>query len=33
MSTIGRFSLRLPVDPKNRASPKAKIPPSEAISQ
>src|SRR5919198_127382 len=30
MPTIGCASLRLPVDPKNPASPKAKIPPSDA---
>ena len=33
MSTMGRFSLRSPVEPKNAASPKAKIPPSDATSQ
>src|SRR5438477_559081 len=33
MPTIGRFNFRLPVDPKKRASPKAKIPPSDATSQ
>jgi hypothetical protein len=31
--TIGWFSLIAPVEPKNRASPKAKMPPSEATSQ
>src|SRR5919106_105153 len=33
MPTIGLFSLILPVEPKNLASPKAKIPPSEATNQ
>ena len=31
--TIGLFSFMAPVDPKNRASPKAKMPPSEATIQ
>jgi hypothetical protein len=33
MPLIGLFSLMLPVEPKNPASPKAKIPPSDATSQ
>src|SRR5581483_2341780 len=33
MSTIGLFSLVEPIEPKKVASPKAKIPPSEATSQ
>ncbi len=33
MPTIGWFRVSLPVDPWNRAEPKAKIPPSEATSQ
>ena len=31
--TIGRLSLMLPVEPKNRASPNEKIPPSDATNQ
>jgi hypothetical protein len=31
--TIGWFSFTAPVDPRNGASPKLKIPPSEATSQ
>ena len=30
---MGLASLMAPVEPKNRASPKEKIPPSEATSQ
>ena len=30
---IGLFNLMAPVDPKKAASPKAKIPPSDATSQ
>lgn len=33
MPTTGRLSLRAPVEPRNTASPKAKIPPSAATSQ
>jgi hypothetical protein len=33
MPTIGWFSVMLPVDPKKRASPKAKMPPSLATIQ
>ena len=33
MATMGWFSLIDPVEPKNPASPKAKMPPSEATSQ
>jgi hypothetical protein len=33
MPTIGLFSLMLPVEPQNWASPKEKTPPSEATSQ
>jgi hypothetical protein len=31
--TIGLLSLIAPVEPKNRAAPKAKTPPSEPTSQ
>src|SRR5205807_1494244 len=31
--TMGWLSLTLPVDPKKEASPKEKMPPSEATSQ
>jgi hypothetical protein len=31
--TIGWFRRMLPVDPKNRESPKEKIPPSRATNQ
>ena len=31
--TIGLFSLMFPVEPKNLASPKEKMPPSDATSQ
>jgi hypothetical protein len=33
MAVIGRFSLMLPVEPWNWASPNEKIPPSEATSR
>ena len=33
MPTMGRFSGLAPMEPRNAASPKAKIPPSEATSQ
>src|SRR5437764_650426 len=33
MATIGRFSAMLPVDPWKPASPKLKIPPSDATNQ
>ncbi len=33
MPTIGWFSCSPPVEPKNAALPKAKIPPSDATSQ
>src|SRR5688572_15871473 len=33
MPTIGLLSLMAPVEPKKAASPKVKIPPSEATSQ
>src|SRR5581483_5596948 len=33
MPVIGRFSLMLPVEPKKRAAPKEKIPPSDATIQ
>ena len=33
MDTIGWLSLMEPVEPKNGASPKAKMPPSLATSQ
>src|SRR5262245_57701985 len=33
MATMGRLSLTAPVEPKKRASPKPKTPPSEAVSQ
>ena len=33
MPTIGLLRAMLPVDPMNRASPKVKMPPSEATSQ
>src|SRR5437763_24262 len=33
MPTISLLSRRLPVEPKKAASPKAKIPPSDATSQ
>ena len=33
MPTMGLFSLMLPVEPWNPASPKEKMPPSEATSQ
>jgi hypothetical protein len=33
MPVIGWFSLMLPVEPWNVASPKEKMPPSEATSQ
>jgi hypothetical protein len=33
MPTMGWFSGLEPMDPKKRASPKAKMPPSEATSQ
>jgi hypothetical protein len=33
MPTIGLLSGMPPVEPKNTASPKEKIPPSEATSQ
>ena len=31
--TMGLFNGRLPVDPKNSASPKVKMPPSDATIQ
>ena len=31
--TMGLFSVRLPVEPQNPASPNVKTPPSEATSQ
>jgi len=33
MPTIGRFRRLPPVEPWNRASPKLKMPPSDATSQ
>src|SRR5579871_3948172 len=33
MPTMGALSFRPPVDPRNVASPKAKMPPSDATSQ
>ena len=33
MATMGWLRRRLPVEPKNWASPKEKIPPSEPTSQ
>src|SRR5438445_190111 len=33
MPVMGRLSLMFPVEPENLASPKEKIPPSEATSQ
>ena len=33
MPTTGWFSLVLPAEPKNPASPKPKMPPSEATNQ
>ena len=33
MPTIGLFSVMPPVDPKNPASPKVKIPPSDDTIQ
>ena len=33
MPTTGRLRTWLPVEPKNPASPKLKMPPSEATSQ
>ena len=33
MATMGELSVIAPVEPENVASPKAKIPPSEATSQ
>ncbi len=33
MPTTGLFRVIAPVEPKNPASPKLKIPPSEATSQ
>jgi len=33
MPTIGSFKWMFPVEPKKRASPNVKIPPSEATSQ
>ncbi len=33
MPTIGLLSLTAPVEPRKAASPKEKIPPSEATSQ
>jgi hypothetical protein len=33
MPTIGRLSRMLPVEPKNRAEPNVKMPPSLATSQ
>ena len=33
MPTMGLLSAMLPVDPQNLASPKEKMPPSEATSQ
>ena len=33
MPTMGLFSAMPPMDPKKPASPKLKIPPSEATSQ
>src|SRR3954453_2173492 len=33
MPTMGLFSFMLPVDPWNRASPKLKMPPSDATIQ
>jgi hypothetical protein len=33
MSTMGRFSAMAPVEPLKTASPKEKIPPSDATSQ
>ena len=33
MPTIGSASAMLPVEPKNGASPKEKMPPSEATIQ
>ena len=33
IETMGRLRVMLPVEPKNPASPKAKMPPSEATSQ
>ncbi len=33
MPTMGRLRTMAPVEPKNWASPKVKMPPSEATSQ
>ena len=33
MPTMGLFRATAPVEPKNPASPKAKMPPSEATNQ
>ena len=33
MPTMGRFSGLAPMEPRNAASPKAKMPPSEATNQ
>ena len=33
MPTMGRLRAMAPVEPRNTASPKAKMPPSDATSQ